>query len=148
MQKLFILCLTLLVSASLVAQTKPTPQRPVSTMESAAVFLGKTAPLRDLAPGRVTSPEQKAKVKRMRPPRNFVGRGMPYITKPDALPTGADAVRQLGQNKSAIREVSLLANIEGISAQTRRSTSPASRFFIKMVPRLLHPSLLIPSGRI
>lgn len=83
-------------------------------METHAVFLGKTAPLSELAPLSATRPEQKAKVRVKRPPRNFIGRGMDFLVSPDAQPKGADPVRQSAVEK--MEGFPILVNRDGINA--------------------------------
>lgn len=114
------IALLLLVSTGLRAQDGLEVHQPASIMSSKAVFLGKTKPLRDLAPKPSTDPSKKAAVKANRPPRNFVGRGAPYSVSPNAQPQlqGFDPVLQATAAKSMDGDITFLTNIEGLSAQT------------------------------
>ncbi len=114
MQRLLILILAVAFTASLFSQSTLTKQKPVSAMETHAVFLGKTAPISELAPLSATRPEQKAKVRMKRPPRNFIGRGMDFDVNPDAKPQGPDAIRQQAVEKAA--GFPILVNVDGIYA--------------------------------
>jgi hypothetical protein len=112
-----LLALLLVATSGLFAQQAGVPQQPVSAMESEVVFLGKTPPLRDLVPIPSTSPEKKAAVKLKRPPRNFIGRGMPTTTVEGAQPgaQGFDAVRQSSlPTRSVDGDITFLTNIEGL----------------------------------
>jgi hypothetical protein len=116
MQKLFTLLLAVCFTASLFSQNTLTKQKPVSAMETHAVFLGKTAPISELAPMSATRTEQKAKVRMKRPPRNFIGRGMDFPVNPNAQPQGFDAVRQSAVEKAA--GFPILVNVDGVDAQS------------------------------
>jgi len=112
---LFLLGFAVCCTSFLSAQNTNTKQKPISAMETHAVFLGKTAPISELAPLSATRPEQKAKVRTKRPPRNFVGRGMDFDVNPDAQPQGTDQVRQTAVEK--MDGFPILINQDGVFAQ-------------------------------
>ena len=116
MYRFLTLLIALSVSLGLSAQKTVTRQTPVDAMETRALFLGKTAPLSELAPLPSTSPDTKAKVRLKRPPRNFVGRGLDFPVSPNALPRGNDPVRQTAIEKAD--GFPLLVNIDGIDAES------------------------------
>lgn len=97
-------------------------QQPVSAMSSELVYLGRTAPLSELAPKPATTSDKKAAIKENRPPRNFIGRGVPPTVNPAPEPQtmGYDPVRQslMPEAKSVNGDITFLTNIEGMSSQT------------------------------
>lgn len=117
-----IFCLLFITSFGLQAQGGEPAQRPVSVMSGKVIHLGKTEPLRNLAPRRNTTPDKKASVKKNRPPRNFVGRGAPYAISPTAQPQlqGFDPVLQAA-NPASLKtdgDITFLTNIEGLSSNS------------------------------
>lgn len=81
-----------------------------------ANFLGKTPPIRQLIPMAPTSEAKRKKRKQDRlVPENFIGRGKRAKPKPDALPQGADPVRQMATRSDMELEVEPSVNIEGIN---------------------------------
>jgi hypothetical protein len=81
-----------------------------------ANYLGQTKPLRELIPLSATSDAKRKERKRDRMvPENFFGRGKRKAPLPNALPQGADPVRQAMTRSDMELVVEPLVNIPGIS---------------------------------
>lgn len=85
-------------------------------IETKAIHLGKTSPVRDLTPLLAITNEKKTTWKgENKVPRNFLGRGVDKVMKPELEHQGIDKLRQgeLAGTKSAT--ANLLVNIDGIT---------------------------------
>jgi len=78
--------------------------------------MGKTAALKHLVPRSVTdSAKKSAGKKKIRPPRNFIGRHQSRVKNASRIHTGPDKLRQSAIQKSLNSIVEPLINIEGLN---------------------------------
>jgi len=89
-------------------------------------FLGKTEPLRDLIQLEGLNLEKRKKYKSNKPDEipNFMGRKSAHTVRPNALPLGADPLRQTNLDRSVSIPVEPLVTIEGMSSNNFGGTPP------------------------
>ncbi|HMQ49395.1 MAG TPA: T9SS type A sorting domain-containing protein [Saprospiraceae bacterium] len=111
---LLLLILSGFSSVLLQAQNQTTPLTDIEVQVTYAEFVGKTPPLRDLAPLRGSSTEKKAEYKRNKTVPNFAGRKQRPQPNPNALPRGEDPIRQSEMGRSTGIVVEPTVNIDGM----------------------------------
>jgi len=92
-------------------------QLPANASSTKAVYLGKTSPVKDLVPlGPISAFKKQQWKKENKVPRNFMGRGISKVVKPELEHQGKDKLRQgiIAGNKSTDAQV--LVNVDGITS--------------------------------
>lgn len=110
---ILILCLACLLPFMGISQT----QQNANAEGTKAEYLGKTSAVRDLVPlGPVSKQKKQQWKKENKIPRNFLGRGISKVTRPELEHQGKDKLRQgiLAGTKST--DANVLVNVDGITA--------------------------------
>ncbi len=82
-----------------------------------AEYLGKTSAVKDLVPiGPISKQKKQQWKKENKVPRNFLGRGISKVTRPDLEHQGKDKLRQGIPAGTKSTDVNLLVNVDGITA--------------------------------
>jgi len=119
------LILLSLMMMGTVLNAQNTQQIEAEVTQSYVQLLGKTPPVRTLVPLNPTSPERRSESKKStKVIPNFVGRGKVENPDPNALPKGADPVRQTGFYKSSSVPIEPLLNIDGMDQGDFNATPP------------------------
>lgn len=123
----------------MIAQETPST-KPVQVTK--ARLLGKTSPVRDMESAPLTSWEKRKKSKKNRPHyvQNFIGRDGAFEPNRDALPVGADPVRQSAVTRNSGIQVEPKVVIEGMDVSDASGATPpdpcgeiGENYFVEMI---------------
>ena len=102
------------------AQTKENAK----AQQTHAEYLGKTSAIKDLVPlGPISKTKKQGWKKQNKIPKNFLGRGISKVTRPELEHQGPDKLRQGIPAGTKSTDLNLLVNIDGITAGTPNDPS-------------------------